>query len=63
MYSYGHPSSPKPTDPRFEELWDAIRAAEKHQSENVTHDLLAVWEDESGEIEALVMDNRVYLPA
>lgn len=61
-YSYGHPNSPQPNDPRFETEDEAIQAAIAHQGEANWDSILAVWEDESGYICALIFEQWVYRP-
>lgn len=61
MFSYGDPDDPRPNDPRFDTEEDATAAAQAYQIQR-PHDggVLAVWEDESGEIMALVFAGYAY---
>jgi ABC-type cobalt transport system substrate-binding protein len=63
MFSYGHPSSPQENDPRFESYEDALKAAEQYQNKHPWNGILAIWEDESGEVLALLFDGLLFLPA
>lgn len=55
-YSFGDPHNPLPTDLRF----DTAAAAEIAALEALDPDILAVWDDESGEVLALVFNGTVY---
>jgi hypothetical protein len=55
-YSIGDPHNPQPTDPRFPTQDAAELAALERQYEWI----LAVWDDVTGEVLALVWDGAVY---
>jgi len=59
MFSAGHLTSPRPDDPRFNEYAEAEQAA---VNKSVDDDVWAVWEDESGEILAIVYQGQVFKP-
>ncbi len=61
MYSIGNPAEPLPADPRFSTREEAEIAALEL---SLAHDdaVLAVWEDEHGEVLALVFAGIVYQP-
>jgi hypothetical protein len=59
MFSAGHLTSPMPSDQRFSQYADAEKAA---IAGSVDDDVWAVWEDESGEVRAVVYQQIVYLP-
>jgi hypothetical protein len=63
MFSYGHPSSPQDDDPRFESYEEALKAAEQHQNEKPWDGIPAIWDDETGEVLALLLDGLLFLPA
>jgi len=56
-YSIGCPTSPREDDPRFADLGQAIAAAVQHSYDD---DIWAVWEDDSGELLALVYQQQVF---
>lgn len=57
MFSYGVPHCPLPDDPRFNTEDEAISAAVKLNDDD---EVYAVWDDESGEILALVFAGMIY---
>ena len=59
MFSAGHLTSPLPTDQRFSQSADAERVA---IAGSIDDDVWAVWEDESGEVRAIIYQQIVYLP-
>ena len=59
MFSAGHLTSPLPADQRFSQYADAERVA---IAGSVDDDVWAVWEDESGDVCAVVYQQIVYLP-
>ncbi len=59
MFSAGHLTSPIPSDQRFSQYGDAEQAAIAGSSDD---DVWAVWEDQSGEVRAVVYQEIVYLP-
>jgi hypothetical protein len=59
MFSAGHLTDPHPDDPRFKEYADAAQVAVKR---SVDDDVWAVWQDESGEILAIVYQGEVFTP-
>ena len=59
MYSAGHLTSPLPTDQRFGQYTDAEKAAIVGSLDD---DIWGVWEDEFGEVRAVVYQQIVYLP-
>lgn len=59
MLSAGHLLTPQPTDQRFDKQDDAILAAINGSTDD---DVWAVWEDESGEVRAVIYQQIVYLP-
>ena len=59
MFSAGHLTSPLPTDQRFAQYADAEKAAIAGSDDD---DVWAVWEDESGEVRAVIYQQIVYLP-
>jgi hypothetical protein len=59
MFSAGHLTDPQPDDPRFKEYTDAARAA---VDRSVDDDVWAVWQDDSGEILAIVYQDQVFTP-
>ncbi len=59
MFSAGHLTSPLPTDQRFREYADAEKAA---INGSVDDDVWAVWEDESGEVRAVIYQQIAYVP-
>ncbi len=59
MFSAGHLTSPMPSDQRFNQYADAEKAA---NAGSVDDNVWAVWEDESGEVRAVVYQQIVYLP-
>jgi hypothetical protein len=58
MWSYGDPNNPLPSDPRFGDEQSAIGAALEASTNN--DDVLAVWNDDSGECTTLVWLGWVY---
>jgi len=62
-YSIGDPADPLSDDPRFDTREAAeIAAIERTVTELHSNEVLAVWEDGSGEILALVFCGIVYQP-
>ena len=64
-FSFGDPNDPRPDDKRFDTEEAAIRAAQEYQEEHddILHCyVLAVWEDESGDVQCLVFRQIVYVP-
>ena len=59
MWSYGDPNEPKADDPRFESNTTAISAAVEASNSNMDQ-VLAVWDDETGECTTLVWVGWVY---
>ena len=59
VFSAGHLLTPQPSDQRFEKYDDAVTTA---MNESADDDIWAVWEDESGEVLAVVYQRIVYLP-
>lgn len=59
MFSAGHLTSPLPNDQRFAQYADAEQAA---VNGSVDNDVWSVWEDESGEVRAVIYQQIVYLP-
>jgi hypothetical protein len=59
VFSAGHLIAPQPSDSRFDELGDAVNKAIEA---SVDDDVWAVWEDDSGEVLAVVYQQIVYLP-
>lgn len=59
MFSAGHLITPQPSDQRFEKYDDAVNAATNGSADD---EVWAVWEDESGEVRAVVYQQIVYLP-
>lgn len=59
MFSAGHLITPQPSDPRFDQYSNAVNKA---IDGSVDDDVWAVWEDESGEVLAVVYQQFVYLP-
>ncbi len=59
MFSAGHLTSPLTTDQRFGEYADAEKAA---IDGSVDDNVWSVWEDESGEVRAVIYQQIVYLP-
>ncbi len=59
MLSAGHLITPQPSDQRFEKYDDAVNAAINGSADD---EVWAVWEDESGEVRAVVYQQIVYLP-
>lgn len=57
-YSYGDPRNPCDDDPRFASFEEAQQEAAKQS--RIEDRIFAVWEDESGEILALVYDGIAY---
>ncbi len=57
MFSAGLLTDPQPGDPRFEKFDEALNAAIKGSKDD---DAWAVWEDESGEILAVVYQQQVF---
>lgn len=55
-YSFGDPHNPQPSDPRF----DTAAVAEIAALEALDPDILAVWDDVTGECLALIFDSTVY---
>jgi len=58
-FSAGHLTDPQPGDQRFEKFDDAMNAACNSSKDD---DVWAVWEDESGEILAVVYQQQVFTP-
>jgi len=58
-YSIGCPTSPREDDPRFDDLDEAIAAAVTHSYDDGVW-AVAVWEDDSGELLALVYQQQVF---
>lgn len=58
-FSAGHLTDPQPGDQRFEKFDDAMNAAIEGSKDD---DAWAVWEDESGEILAVVYQQQVFTP-
>lgn len=58
-FSAGHLTNPQPGDQRFEKFDDAMNAAIEGSKDD---DAWAVWEDESGEILAVVYQQQVFTP-
>ncbi len=59
MFSAGHLTSPLSADQRFAQYADAEQAAINGSFDD---DVWSVWEDESGEVRAVVYQQIVYLP-
>lgn len=59
MFSAGHLTDPQPGDQRFEQFDDALNAAINGSKDD---DVWTVWEDESGEILAVVYQQQVFTP-
>ena len=59
MYSIGHLTSPEPDDLRFEYQEDAEWTAIQCSYDD---DVWAVWEDEPGEVRAIIYQQLVYHP-
>ncbi len=59
MFSAGHLITPQPSDQRFDKQDDAIKAAIDGSADD---DVWAAWEDESGEVRAVIYQQIVYLP-
>jgi hypothetical protein len=57
MFSAGHLVSPRPDDPRFKEWAQAEQVA---VDRSVDDDVWAVWQDDSGEILAIVYQGQVF---
>lgn len=55
-YSFGDPHNPRPDDPRF----PTQEAAEQAALERRYEWILAVWDDVTGEVLALIFDGTVY---
>lgn len=53
MYSVGNVMNPTKDDPRFNDLDEAMEAAERKSINNMGQMVVAVWRDEFGEIIAL----------
>ena len=58
-FSAGHLTDPQPGDRRFEKFDDAMNVAIEGSKDD---DVWAVWEDESGEILAVVYQQQVFTP-
>ncbi|MBI5031617.1 MAG: hypothetical protein HZB51_13900 [Chloroflexi bacterium] len=58
-FSAGHLTNPQPRDQRFEKFDEAMYAACDRSKDD---DAWAVWEDESGEILAIVYQQQVFTP-
>lgn len=58
-FSAGHLTNPQPGDQRFEKFDDAVKAAIENSKDD---DIWAAWEDESGEILAVVYQQQVFTP-
>jgi hypothetical protein len=59
MFSAGHLTSPRPDDPRFNEYTEVEQAA---LDGSVDDSAWAIWQDDSGEILAIVYRGQVYTP-
>jgi hypothetical protein len=59
MYSYGKLEFPAEDDPRFEDLEEAEQEAAKASWDDGVY---GVWEDESGELMAIVYERTVFNP-
>ena len=59
MFSAGYLTNPRPDDPRFKEYSDAAQAAVDRSADD---SVWAVWQDDSGEILAIVYQGQVFTP-
>ncbi len=59
MFSAGHLTSPLPTDQLFGEYADAEKTA---IDGSIDDDVWSVWEDESGEVRAVIYQQIAYVP-
>lgn len=59
MFSAGHLTNPQPGDQRFEKFDNAVNAAINGSKDD---DVWAVWEDDSGEILAVIYQQQVFTP-
>ena len=57
MFSAGDLTNPRPEDPRFKEYAEAEQAA---LDGSVEDGVWAIWQDESGEILAIVYQGQVF---
>lgn len=62
QYSFGHPNSPQPNDPRFDTLEEAEDAAVTYTLEHPWDSLRAVRRDDDGAVECLVFEGVAYYP-